>query len=480
MDLRIVGFTVGILLFILGGAMLVPADVDFLNGNPNAHIFLECGLLTMFVGTLLCIVNLNFRHEMTVRQSFLLTVACWTVISLFSALPLYLSDLQLSFTDAAFEAISGITTTGSTVLSGLDHMSHGILLWRAITQWIGGIGIIAFAIVLLPFLHIGGMQLFQAESSDRSDKIMGRAAHIVKAVVFVYIGLTVLCAVVFYELGMTGFDAITHALTTMPTGGYSTHDASFGFFNAELQWACAGFMFLGGLPFVLYARALVQRRFDFWADDQVRGTVWLLAGVIGALTTWLVLSKGIGLSEGLRYVTFNVISVITTTGFATTDYTTWGSFAVGAFFFLTYLGACAGSTSGGVKMMRLRVTAAALNREMKNLIHPSGMFQATYQDKPVNDDIVRSVLTFLFIFVAGNVMLTAGLALCGLDFATTVSAAATATANVGPGIGDIIGPSGNFSTLPDAAKWQLSAGMLFGRLEFMTAIVLFLPNFWKD
>jgi len=478
LDFRIVGFTVGILLVILGMAMFVPAQVDFLNDNPNAHIFVHSGLLTIFVGGLLTIVNRDFPKRLSIRQSFTLTVASWTVVSLFAALPLYWSDLGLSFSDAAFEAVSGITTTGSTVLSGLDSMSHGILVWRAITQWIGGIGIIAFAIVLLPFLHIGGMQLFQAESSDRSDKIMGHAGRIVQSVVLVYIGLTAICAITYYALGMTGFDAVTHALTTMPTGGYSTHDASFGYFDSSLQWACAGFMLLGGLPFILYVRALLQRRYDFREDDQVRGILALLFVSIGVLTAWLVAATGWNAPDSLRHVTFNVISVITTTGYASTDYTTWGSFAVGSFFFLTYLGACAGSTSGGVKMMRLRVAASAMNKQFKQLIHPSGVFNAQYQGDIVSDEVVRSVLTFLFIFVAGNVVLTGALALCGLDFATAVSAAATATANVGPGIGDIIGPAGNFASLPDLAKWLLSAGMLLGRLEFLTVMVLFTSTFW--
>lgn len=480
MDFKIVGFTLGILLTILGWAELIPAFLEWSYMSADADVFFFNALICMFFGGFLIIANKSYKRQLTIKQTFLLTTISWVTISFFASLPLYMSTLNISFTDAFFEATSGITTTGSTVLSRLDSLSYGVLLWRSIIQWIGGIGLVAFAIIALPSLHVGGMQLFQTESSDTSDKIIPRSATVMKYLVFVYVFLTALCGLSYYFEGMSAFDALNHALTTIPTGGFSTHDASFGYFESiSMQLTATLFMFLGGVPFILYIRLLYRNSFSFFKDEQTllySGIIFVLTFI---LTSWLINNTEINALQSFTYAIFNIVSVLTTTGFATTDYTLWGPFATILFFFLTYVGACAGSTTGGLKMMRVSIVAKAMMRQINTLIHPNGLFILRYQKKPVNSDLVTIILGFSGLYVLSNVFLTLALALLGLDFTTAVSGAATAIANVGPGIGDIIGPAGNFSTLPDTAKWLLCAGMLIGRLEIITVLVLFTPHYMR-
>lgn len=476
-----IAFTIGLLLSVIGIAELIPAAIDWANDHDNAADFLRCALISIFFGGALLIANVNYEKKLSPRWVFLLTTLSWVFMSLFAAFPLYYSDLNISFAQAFFESVSAITTTGSTVLNGLDQMSHGVLFWRSFVQWIGGIGVIAFAIIFLPFLRIGGMQLFQAESSDRSEKIMARSTNLIWALVIVYILITVICAVTYWILGMGWFDAANHAMTTIPTGGFSTHDRSFGHFDsAALEYAATFFMFLGGLPFVLYIQLLFKGRFMFFKDDQFKAFVFLLAMLTFVLTCWLWDNSAYTLEQSFRYSIFNIVSVVTTTGYATSDYSLWGSFAVTLFLFMTYLGACAGSTTGGLKVMRLVVVSKTLGRQFKTLIYPNGVFTIRYQGKPLDYSVCMAVLGFLSLYVFSNAILTVLLALTGLDFITSISSAATALANVGPGLGDIVGPAGNFSSLSETAIWLLSAGMLLGRLEVLTVIILFRRSYWTS
>lgn len=480
MKFQIVGFTLGLLVTILGFAEMFPAMIDMARGHPNGEVFFFNGIVCLFFGGAMVIANRDFKTEMTVREAFLLTSLSWITMAGFAALPLYMADLQIDYADAYFETMSGFTTTGSTVLSGLDGMSHGILVWRSMIQWIGGMGIVGFAIILLPFLKVGGMQLFQTESSDKSDKIMPRSGEVVASLFYVYALITVVCILTYYVLGMSWFDAINHALTTICTGGYSTHDASFGHFkSAPLEYAASFFMLLGGLPFVLFIKAVMQRQFLFWADEQFRALIQILFVLTLVMTVWAFVNTDLGVEASFRYSLFSIISVITTTGFAATDYTAWGNFAIIFFFFITYMGASAGSTAGGIKTMRIIIAAKVASRQIKALLYPRGVFAMTYQGKELDDGLVLTVLGFLSLYVMSNVFVTIALSLVGLDFYTAVSGAATAIANVGPGIGEIIGPSGNFSSLPDSAKWILSFAMLLGRLEILTVVVLFSSDYWR-
>ncbi len=478
---QILGYTIGIILMIIGATSLFPALMDYSDGHANATSFFLNSLAAFFLGSALILSNKDFPTTTGVRQTFLLTTLSWFFLALFGALPLYMSNLNLSFAEAFFESMSGITTTGSTVITKLETQSRGVLLWRSLLQFVGGIGIVAFAIILLPFLGVGGMQLFKTESSDKSDKIMPRSRDVLRYLMVVYIFLNALCTAVYCMLGMSFFDGLNHAMTTISTGGFSTSDSSFGYFrNPSLHYAGAFFMFLGGMPFFLFIKMFYRGDYNVWKDDQMRFYVYMLSIIIFPLTLWLVLNSDYTIGESFMYVSFNVISVITTTGFATTDYTLWGPFAAIVFLFITYLGACTGSTAGGIKVMRLDIILKSLILQINSLLYPNAKFNIRYQGRPVEPDLVMNILGFLGLYVATNVVITMGLTFVGLNFITALSGAATAIANVGPGIGPIIGPAGNFSTLPDAALWLLSLGMLLGRLEILTVLVLFTGLYWKN
>jgi trk system potassium uptake protein TrkH len=454
----------------LAVAMCLPAIFDLIIGNPNWQVFLLAAALTLFIGIMLVLMTWDNVRKISIRQAFVLTTVVWVVIPSFAALPLAFADLQLSYTDAFFEAMSGLTTTGSTVMLGLDSTPPGILLWRALLQWLGGIGIIAMAIVILPLLQVGGMQLFRMESSDTSDKVMPRTTQIVTYISVLYVALTALCAVLYWTGGMSGFDAVTHAMTTIATGGFSTHDASVGYFNSPAIDATATmFMLIGGMPFVLYLQALRGAPLRLIRDSQVR---WFLATVvIAVLSMWFYLEGDL---EGQVFknffrVAFNVVSVITGTGYSTEDYSAWGPFAVSVLFFLMFVGGCAGSTTCGIKIFRFQVLYATAKNQMYRLLQPHGVFIP----------VTESVMGFFFLYALAFAVIAMGLGLLGLDFLTAASGAATAISNVGPGLGPRIGPAGTFATLPDAAKWLLSFGMLLGRLELFTVLVLLLPSFWR-
>jgi trk system potassium uptake protein TrkH len=480
MNLRIVGFSCGLLLIGLSIFMLIPAYMDFSTGNAyNGIAFLECAIGGFFIGSLLALTNRGFTKNIGIRESLVLTTATWLIACFYSSLPLHFSDLHLSFTDAFFEGTSGLTTTGGTVLTKLEHMSPGILIWRSLIMFIGGMGMITLGLIFLPFLRIGGMQLFQSESSDRSEKIMPRTASVIRSIFVCYCLLALACALLYSLFGMNAFDAINHAMSTVATGGYGTYDSSFMNFNPAIQWTTTLFMFLGGLPFVLYVQFVYKKNLSLFRDSQVRAFFLICCIPSLLIALWVAGKTGMPMADAMRHSFFNVVSVLTTTGFSSTDYMQWGSFPIVFFLFLTYLGSCTGSTAGGIKTMRLQIIGLHGMVLLKKMIYPHGTFTISYKGQPLSPAIVQSVMVFLFIYVAANILLTLLLTLCGLDFVTAVSGAATAIANVGPGIGDIIGPAGNFSSLPDAAKILLSFGMILGRLELMTVLVLFHPSFWR-
>ncbi len=480
-DFRPILFIVGILMSTLALAMCVPAVADAAVGNKDWQVFTLGSAFTLLIGVMLLLTARSQSRALNLRQAFVLTTLSWMIIPAFGALPLVFADLQLSYTDAFFEAMSGITTTGSTILTGLDYAPPGILLWRALLQWLGGIGIVAMAVAILPMLQVGGMQLFRMESSDSSDKVLPRATQLIAFIGFIYLGMTMLCALLYWSFGMTGFDAVTHAMTTIATGGFSTHDESLGYFKSGAIDAIAiAFMLLGSLPFVLYLRGLRGNPGALWRDSQVR---WFLAIVllsILVMSAYLHFARFIGVGESVQRAAFNVISVITGTGYATADFNLWGTFAVGLLFFLMFVGGCAGSTTCGVKVFRLQVLYATALTQIRRLLEPHGVFIAYYNGKPIPESVGGSVMSFFFLYVLCFAALAIGLSFIGLDFLTATSGAATAISNVGPGLGTTIGPSGNFATLPDSAKWLLSAGMLLGRLELFTVLVMLAPSFWRS
>lgn len=461
--------------------MLVPALVDVALGHPDWQVFVVSSFFTLFVGLSLFLSTRGAAAALTVKQAFLLTVLAWAIVPALAALPLAFSGIALSYTDAYFEAMSGVTTTGSTVIIGLDAAPPGILLWRSILQWLGGVGIILMAIAVLPMLRIGGMQLFRTESSDTSDKILPRVTQIAGAIVLVYLILSALCFVSLLLAGMPVFDAVAHAMSTVSTAGFSTKDASVGFFDsAAIDFVEIVFMILGALPFLLFVQVVRGQTLQLWKDDQVRTFIGIAAGAVAVMTGWLWFAEGFEFFSALRYGAFNVVSIITTTGFATAPFDTWGNFAVVVFFVLIFLGGCAGSSSGGVKAYRLRILFSTLVINLKRLTQPHAVYRPMFNERPVPDNVTAAVLAFLLLYFVSFFVLSFAVALTGADFLTSVSGVMTALSNTGPGLGPVIGPAGNFQALPDAAKWILSFAMLAGRLELMTVLVLLTPAFWRS
>lgn len=473
----------GILLSILAAAMLIPAIANVFTHSHSIdwRTFCISAFLTAFFGISLILTNRGAIQHFNIRQAFMLTTTAWVLMSIFATLPFVFSNIQASFTDAFFESMSGLTTTGSTIFVGLDHFPQGLLLWRAILQMLGGIGTVVMAITILPWLHIGGMQLFRVESSDQSDKVISRAGQLAISITGVFLLLSLLCAALLWIAGMTPFDAICHALSTLSTGGFSTHDASIGYYHSQsIEAIITLFMIGGAIPFVLYIQAVHGRPFCIFKDSQVR---WLL-GIIVASTVvmawWIHHSLLFSPSSAIRQAVFQIVSIVTTTGFHTTDYNTWGNFAIMLCFMLTVFGGCTGSTAGGIKIFRYQVLYQVAKSQLSHLTHPHGIFRPRFNQKPVTDPVINSVLNFFILFAACFLVLTIALSLTKVDFVTSMSAVVTTMANVGPGLGSIIGPHGSFVSLPDTAKWILSLAMLLGRLEIFTVLILLFPQFWRE
>jgi len=479
-DLRPILFVLGILLTTLSLAMLAPFAVDIFAGNPDWEVFAGAMVLTLFVGVVLFLTNRAPPRRMSLRQAFLMTTLSWLVLTVFAALPFAFSNLKLSYTDAFFEAMSGITTTGSTVMSGLAEAPKGILLWRALLQWLGGIGIIVMAISVLPILRVGGMQLFRVEAFETQEKILPRTGQIAASIAFIYLGLTMVWWLGLWLFGMTGFDAIIHAMTTIATGGYSSSDDSVSEFRgAGVEVFVTAGMLMGAMPFLLYLRAVREGPFALVRDSQVRVFLAIAGASSLAIAFWLWHQRGMPVGEAMVTASFNAVSIMTGTGYTLGDYQSWGTFPIVVLFVLMFVGGCAGSTACGIKIFRFQVLFSTAQAQFHRLLHPHGVFVPHYNHRPISDEIIESVMNFFYLFILSFAVIAMALGALGLDFVTAVSGAATAICNVGPAMGPVIGPTGTFAPLPDAAKWVLSAGMLLGRLELFTVLVLFLPSFWR-
>lgn len=482
LDLRPILLVIGILLIILALFMAPPMVADLAVGNPDWQVFLAAGGVTMFAGVNLLLMNrAPGFSEITGRQAFLLTTLVWVVLSFFAALPLMFCELELSLADAVFEAMSGITTTGSTVIVGLDHAPPGILLWRAILQWLGGIGIIVMGVAILPILSVGGMQLVRTESSDLSEKILPRAAQIAGAIGMIYLTMTFVCAALYWVAGMAPFDAAAHSMTTIATGGFSTRDASIGGFQSGgIEWIAILFMIVGSLPFVLYIQVTNGKVWALFRDSQVRWFFGIITLSTFTILAWLVTYFEAPWLDALRHALFNTLAIITGTGYASADFGAWGTLPVALLFFLMCVGGCTGSTTGGIKIFRFTVLYIIAKNQFARLVRPHGVFIPSYNGRPLQEAASIAVMTFLFMFTLVFSIIALALSAMGLDYLTAMSGALTALGNVGPGLGPIIGPAGNFASLPDGAKWLLAGAMLLGRLELLTVLILFTPTFWRS
>ncbi len=479
-DLRPVGFVIGQLVAALGVTMLIPMATDILYQNGHWRVFLESTIITVLLGGMIALASANRSHKgLTIQQTFLLTTGVWLVLPIFGALPFIFGEPHARVVDAFFEAMSALTTTGSTVFSGLDDLPHGILLWRSMMQWFGGIGIIVVAMVFLPELRIGGMQIFRSEAFDTMGKILPRAAEISARISSIYLGLTIACFLAYSAFGLPGFMALNHALTTMSTGGFSTHDASFGEYQGAPEYVASLFMILASLPFVRYVQLVGGSMRPFFSDSQIRAYFWTIATLVMSLTIYRILANGDHYEHAFREATFNVTSIISGTGYASVDYQLWGPLPVVMFFFIGLIGGCAGSTACSVKIFRYQLLFGAIRSQIARIHMPHGMFVLRYQGRPVSEDVISSVMAFFWMFIVTIGVLSVLLGLTGLDFVTSVSGAATAIANIGPGLGEIIGPAGNFAPLNDTAKWLLAIGMLIGRLELLVVFTILTVRFWR-
>lgn len=480
-DLRPVAYVNGLLLVALGFTMLGPMLADLVAGNGHWKVFAQSAIITVLVGGLVALSSANAVSEgLTIRQTFVLTTLVWVLLPVFGALPFVLGATQAPLVDAVFESVSGFTTTGATVFVGLDTLPEGILLWRGIIQWLGGIGIIVMAMVFLPELKVGGMQVFRSEAFETMGKILPRAAEIARGISVIYVGMTVACALAYMAAGKPAFDAVVHAMTTASTGGFANYDSSFGQYGAAVHYIAVVFMIGSALPYVRFVQLAAGDGAPLLHDSQIRVFLSIVALATLALALTVTLREGAFDELVFREALFNATSIITGTGFASVDYMGWGEFAITLIFFLGLIGGCAGSTSCSVKVFRYQILFASIKAEIRRLHSPHGIFVPRFEGRPLSDDVLDAVMAFFGTFVLSLGLFTVALNLSGLDTMTAVSGAATALANVGPGLGPIIGPAGNFAPLNDTAKWLLTLAMLFGRLELMVVLVLFTSRFWRD
>ncbi len=479
---KTVFFAIGILLIILGAFMLIPFIVEFIYDEENST-FLSSSALTTFIGILLILTNLEENRKLNLQQAFLLTTLSWLSIAVFGSIPFIFSDLNLSIVDSFFESMSGITTTGSTIIVNLENTPKSILIWRAILQWLGGIGVIVMAITILPLLNVGGMQLFKKDQvSDASEKILPKTREVTLVISIIYLVLTLTCGVAYWFVGMNLFDSIAHSMTTIATGGFSTHSDSIGYFqNPKIEIISIIFIILGSLPFIAYIKFFKGEKKIFLKDSQIRGLLNILIISILLMIAYLMFdNKTYDFLDNLRISTFNVVSILSGTGYVTSDFSSWGKFPLIFFLFLMFIGGCAGSTTCGIKIFRFQILGRFIISQIKKLVYPHGIFPIKYNNEIISNTFIYSIITFVFLYFFIFFILAALLSINGLDFVTSISGSASAISNVGPGLGDIIGPDGNFSDLPNFSKLSLSLGMLLGRLELFAVLVLFFPSFWKN
>ncbi len=482
MRLRPVLHLLGYLWFGLGLMMLFPIAVDIVYGGGVWDSFLVAAGMAMFLGLALTITTAGEPLRLRARQAFLVTGASWVTSGFVAAMPFVFAGVGEGPVDSLFEAVSGLTTTGATVLSDLESLPRAVLFWRAQLQWLGGIGVIVMAIAIFPFLGIGGMALFRTESSDKSEKVLPRTREIAVRIAGLYAFLSFTCALAYWFAGMSGFDAVTHAMTTVSTAGFSTYDASLGAFTQPaIHWIAVIFMVLGALPFALYIQCMTHGEFGrILANPQARSFLIFLGTIIVVLAIWLMANHDLAFFEATTLAALNVTSVVTTTGYASSDYSAWGAFPLALFFVLMFVGGCTGSTAGGIKIYRHQVSGIVLMAQLRRLLYPSAVVITQYDGKTITPPIVASINAFVTVVFVSIMAITVILGAFGLDFLTAFSAAVTAVMNVGPGLGPVVGPASTFAGLPDGAKGIIAFAMLLGRLEFFTLLILLVPAFWRD
>lgn len=485
MNIRIVQRLIGMLLMVFGLAMVFPALVGLGYQDGGTLSFIQTFFITITLGILLCLPVIKDRREMRLRDGFVVVTMSWLVLGLFGAIPFFMEEeLNISLTDAVFESISGLTTTGATVIVGLDNLPHAILFYRQLLQWLGGMGIIVLAVAILPMLGIGGMQLYRAETPGpiKDTKLTPRITETAKALWYIYLGLTLICGIFYWLAGMTPFDAMAHAFSTVAIGGFSTHDASMGYYfeSPTVMSIAIIFMLASGMNFALHFLAW-RRPFKpnlkvYWVDTECR-TYMMAMGIVALTTiTYLQFTHTFEGIEALSHGIFQVVSIATTTGFTTAEYFAWPGFLPVLLLFTSFVGACAGSTGGGMKVIRALLLYKQGKREIIRLIHPTAQVPVKLGNKAVPETIINGVWGFFALYIASFTVMMLLLMATGLDQVTAFSAVAACINNLGPGLGEV---GANFSQINNPAKWVLCFAMLLGRLEIFTILVLITPTFWR-
>lgn len=481
-DLRPVVHPIGKIVVALGAGMALPMAVDWWHGNPHWAVFLQTGVLTVVIGLLMTVATRGRHESLNIQQAFLITSGLWLVLPVFGAMPFILGEPQASIPDAYFEAMSGVTTTGTTAFPDLDGLPMGTHLWRAILQWSGGLGIVVVAMVFLPVMKVGGMQFFRSEGFDTLGKVLPRAGEIAGEMTRIYVLLTAVCILTYIVLGMSGFDAVVHALTTCSTGGFSNYDASFGAYLGAPEWAASVFMVLASIPFIRMVQAMRGNFVPIWQDTQIRAYLrWIFyACAIIVVYRLLYMHQDMHPVEVVRETVFNTISTFSGTGFASTDMLAWGHLPFALLIVCGLIGGCTGSTGCSVKVFRYLVLFQAVRAQVRRMHSPHRVYPLRYEGRPLDKDVVDSVMAFFTLFMLSFGLLIVGLSLTGLHPKTALTAAWTAIANIGPAWGPELTANGSVAEFPTSAKWMMIFGMYLGRLELVSVLVLLLPRFWRS
>jgi len=472
-------WTIGTLVTFYGGCMMIPALVAMYYDAGHTSEFLEAGVIVILFGLGMIRFGGGAPERLSHRDGFLIVALAWLVLALIGAVPFWTTGTLPSVMDAMFESTSGLTTTGATVLSGLDDLPRSILFWRSMQEWLGGMGIIVLAVAVMPLLGIGGMQLFRAETPGPvKDKLTARVTETAKLLWYLYLGMTLVCALAYWLAGMTPFDAINHAMCTVAIGGFSTHDASFGFYQGSaLQLLAICFMILAGINFTLHFSAALKgfSLRAYFRDEEFRVYVGWICALLACISL-IVIASG---QDTAIHVAFNVVSIATTTGFAVSDYSLWAPGATVLLVMTMFVGACAGSTGGGMKVVRIMLLFRQGIREIRRLVHPHGIIHVKMGNQRISPHVTEALWGFAVLFMVCYVIVAILLAFTGVDMVTSFTAAAACITNTGPGFGSV-GPADNYESLPDMAKSVLIFAMILGRLEIYTFFVLLVPEFWRN
>lgn len=476
---KIISSLLGNVSLYLSVAMSIPLLYSFITVTKGSAEFLISTAVLVSLGILLKYYGKTKNMHMTLKDMFLFTSLVWITALFTSALP-FILILKVDFITACYETASAISTSGSTVLGDLSKLPNSILLWRSILQYIGGIGFIAVGIAILPNLNVGGMKLFQTESSEQSsDNVTPKSKTLAKGILLLYVGFTIIAVLTFYSLGMTMFDAVNHAFTSVSTGGMSTHNESMDYFSNSIHWATILFMFVGALPFALMLVAVKGNFSTLYKDAQVRGFFFIIIAITIIVAASLIIQQNYTVVDAIRVSLFNVVNILSSTGYTLEDFSNWNHFITLIFFLIIPLGACSGSTSGGLKVFRLQIAFTLFKRQIHQLMHPSAIFPQRYNNHKVNDTIVRSIIAFFFAYIGVTVFSAILLSASGMEVLDSISTTLACLSNIGPAIGPKYGPCGDFSILNDFQKLVLLIDMILGRLEVLTMIICFMPSFWK-